>query len=118
MELQHVCFAVEGLSDYIVVQNAIAMPLKRPRQGIFDSLNPWCAHFLEHEHHSGTPACRRGSRRNGWSFCGTFILRHLDYGGGALIRWRVNTPDFSVVLFRPNFTLAPEDHLMKMHKNQ
>jgi hypothetical protein len=26
--------------------------------------------------------------------------------------------DFSVVLFRPNFMLASEEHLMKMHKNQ
>jgi hypothetical protein len=27
-------------------------------------------------------------------------------------------PDFSVVLFRPNFMLASEEHLMKVHKNQ
>jgi hypothetical protein len=27
-------------------------------------------------------------------------------------------PDFSVVLFRPHFMLASEEHLMKMHKNQ
>jgi hypothetical protein len=26
--------------------------------------------------------------------------------------------DFSVVLFRPNFMLASEEHLMKVHKNQ
>ena|SRR6516165_7042820 len=28
------------------------------------------------------------------------------------------SPDFSVVLFRPNFMLASEEHLMKVHKNQ
>jgi hypothetical protein len=27
-------------------------------------------------------------------------------------------PDFSVVLFRPNFMLASEEHPMKAHKNQ
>ena len=27
-------------------------------------------------------------------------------------------PDFSVVLFRPNFMLASEEYPMKMHKNQ
>ncbi len=26
--------------------------------------------------------------------------------------------DFSVVLFRPNFMLASEEHSMKVHKNQ
>ena len=30
----------------------------------------------------------------------------------------VQGPDFSVVLFRPNFMLASEEHLMKVHKNQ
>jgi hypothetical protein len=28
------------------------------------------------------------------------------------------TPDFSVVLFRADFVLVSEEHLMKMHKNQ
>jgi hypothetical protein len=28
------------------------------------------------------------------------------------------SPDFSVVLFRPNFMLASEEHSMKAHKNQ
>jgi len=27
-------------------------------------------------------------------------------------------PDFSVVLFRPNFMLASEEHPMKAHKNR
>jgi len=27
-------------------------------------------------------------------------------------------PDFSVVLFRPNFMLVSEEHHMKVHKNQ
>ena len=27
-------------------------------------------------------------------------------------------PDFSVVLFRPNFMLVSEEHPMKTHKNQ
>jgi hypothetical protein len=30
----------------------------------------------------------------------------------------VQKPDFSVVLFRPNFMLASEEHPMKAHKNQ
>jgi hypothetical protein len=31
---------------------------------------------------------------------------------------QTNTFDFSVVLFRPHFMLASEEHLMKMQKNQ
>src|SRR5205823_244556 len=35
------------------------------------------------------------------------------------IRARIeNEPDFSVVLFRPHFMLASEEHPMKVHKNQ
>src|SRR5678816_1731104 len=30
----------------------------------------------------------------------------------------IDTPDFSVVLFRPNFMLTSVEHLMKAHKNQ
>ena len=30
----------------------------------------------------------------------------------------LKVPDFSVVLFRPNFMLASEEHPMKAHKNQ
>jgi len=29
-----------------------------------------------------------------------------------------NEPDFSVVLFRPNFMLPSEEYRMKVHKNQ
>ena len=31
---------------------------------------------------------------------------------------QVQAPDFSIVLFRPNFMLASEKHPMKTHKNQ
>jgi hypothetical protein len=30
----------------------------------------------------------------------------------------MKVPDFSVVLFRPNFMLVSEEHAMKTHKNQ
>ena len=31
---------------------------------------------------------------------------------------QIYIPDFSVVLFRPNFMLTSEEHSMKAHKNQ
>ena len=36
---------------------------------------------------------------------------------GVKVRLK-NKADFSVVLFRPNFMLASEEHSMKAHKNQ
>jgi hypothetical protein len=40
----------------------------------------------------------------------------IDLGTVFWITVPFNGTDFSVVLFRPNFTLVSEDHLMKMHK--
>jgi hypothetical protein len=47
----------------------------------------------------------------------------LPQGGVLLCHSQQNTrqrklPDFSVVLFRPNFMLVSEEYLMKSHKNQ
>src|SRR4029453_18894534 len=41
---------------------------------------------------------------------------HISTMGPRLVI--ANTTDFSVVLFRPNFMLASEGYLVKVHKNQ
>src|SRR5262249_32158505 len=77
--------------------------------------------------------------------CSDQVMQGLPHRGTGIILWRpvggvfgiaqethnafaggehtglshaINATDFSVVLFQPNFMLASEGHLMKVHKNQ
>jgi hypothetical protein len=48
-----------------------------------------------------------------------FFLNPLSSTSHKIFKTRIQKlPDFSVVLFRPNFMLVPEGHPMKVHKNQ